>query len=492
MHIVHLSTEFAPIAKAGGLGDVTVGLCRELTRMGHQVSVFIPRYSFIQAPLAQEGEPFPCLERGTSHMNTMFSASIENCQVFLLDTHHPKHYFQREHIYGYPDDVARFLYFTKAVLEFLQRQNQPIDILHLHDWPVAIAALLAKKIFHSPIKKIVLTIHNAAYQGLCAPSDLDALGLHGSNYLTQDELQDDGSHHINLLKGGIVYADAVNTVSPSYAKEILDPHFSKDLHVTLNRYQSKISGILNGIDPHLWNPMLDRYLPKPYHAQQSVEEILAAKKAAKDFLRKRFNLHENHLPWIGAVTRIVHQKNPHLLEVGFKYALKNGCNFLLLGSSPDPSIQEHFNKLKNEYAHNSSVLLHFAYDDELAHQIFAALDFLFIPSLYEPCGLTQLIGMRYGTLPIVHATGGLKDTVFDYDNAKIPKKIRNGILFQNINSSDADIAIQRAINLFRNYPKQYQSLMTQIMQLKFDWTKPAKSYLDLYEKTLTERELRHG
>lgn len=480
MKIIHLSTEFAPIAKAGGLGDVATGLCRELTRMGHEAIAIIPKYEFITESSREETH-FSCL----GHANVMRGANIEGCQVKLLEAHHPKGFFQREHIYGYPDDVPRFLYFTRACLEYLKAKGETIDVLHLHDWPVAIGALLAKEILHLPVKKVILTLHNAAYQGLAGVRDLDAIGLHGAEYLRKDRLQDDNPdapHSINLLKGGIVYADAVNTVSPSYAKEILEPQFSRHLSETLNRYKGKISGILNGLDPALWDPMNDRYLPKAYGAGQSIEEILAAKQSAKELLQKKFSLAPSKLPWIGAITRIVHQKNPRLLESGLKYSLQHGCNFLLLGSSPDPDIQEHFNRLKAIYRHNEQALLYFAYDEALARQIYAALDFLFIPSVYEPCGLTQLIGMRYGTLPIVHATGGLKDTVFDYEDALMPRQKRNGILFQNADAADADAAIRRAISLFRNYPKNYQELISRVMQLKFDWKQPARAYLDLYSK----------
>lgn len=491
MRIVHLSTEFAPIAKAGGLGEVVVGLNRELTNLGQTVEVILPKYSFIEPDHVTQIKKeldFQCTEKGTSHKNTMWSARVEDCKLLLLETSHPANYFHREHIYGYPDDIPRFLYFAKASLEYLKQKNEPIDILHLHDWPVAIAAVLAKDLFQIPIKAILLTIHNAAYQGLCATRDLDAIGLDGSKYLIKEKLQDDDPKHphtINLLKGGIVYSDAVNTVSPSYAKEILEEaSFNYSLNVTLNQHKNKISGILNGIDQKLWDPMQDPHLSKHYNFKEPVPSILAAKQNAKDLLQKKFHLEMNKLPWIGSITRIVYQKDPKLLEQGLRHALKKGCNFLLLGSSPDPSIQKHFDHLKQEFHQNSQVLLHFAYNEALAHQIYAALDFIFIPSVYEPCGLTQLISMRYGTIPIARSTGGLKDTIFDYGNRSIPVEQRNGFIFQSSNISEMESTLDRAIDFFRAESSSCQSMIRRIMQLNFSWQRPAQEYLRLYQKIM--------
>ncbi len=489
MRIVQLSTEFAPIAKAGGLGEVIVGLSRELTKLGQTVEIIIPKYKFIdplQIERIKKDTDFECTEKNISHKNSMWISEVEDCKLLLLETFHPADYFNRDHIYGYPDDVLRFLYFAKAALEYLKKQNKPIDVLHLHDWPVAIAAVLAKDIFQIPIKSILLTIHNAAYQGLCAVHDLDAIGLNGAKYLVQEKLQDDNPKYpltINLLKGGIVYADAVNTVSPSYAKEMLkEASFQHALHITLNQHKDKVSGILNGIDQKLWNPMEDPHLAKQYSFKDSIASILVAKQEAKKKLQKQFHLADEKLPWIGSITRIVYQKNPKLLEQGLRYAIQKGCNFLLLGSSPDPSIQKHFDLLKQEFEKNTQSLIHFAYNEALAHEIYAALDFLLIPSVYEPCGLSQLIAMRYGTIPIVRSTGGLKDTVFDNQDHLTPLQERNGFTFQNSDTSEMENSLERAIDFYRQETASYQSMVRRIMKLNFSWQKPAQEYLRLYQK----------
>lgn len=492
MRIVHLSTEFAPIAKAGGLGEVLVGLCRELCRKGEKIDVILPKYDLIDLKklrfLKMEVPDFKCLEKGSLHPNAMWSAESEECQLHLLEARHSAAFFHRRTIYGCEDDVARFLYFSRACVEYLKLKNEPIDILHLHDWHVAIAAVLVRDLFQLPVKKILLTIHNAEYQGKCATWDLDAIGLDGHLYLTKEKLKDDDPaqqpHGINLLKGGIVYSDAINAVSPTYAKEILTRDIGFHLDSTLRKYHAKLTGILNGIDQKLWDPANDPNLPAPYSAESSFNTISAAKQAARKTLQKRFPLTEEKRPWIGAVTRLASQKGPELLEEGLRQAISLNASFLLLGSTPDPKTQSHFEKLKKEFASNSQVLLHFAHDETLAHQLYAALDFLLVPSHYEPCGLVQLIAVRYGTLPIAHATGGLKDTVFDCEDAAIPLKKRNGFLFAKATIPSMTEALHRAIHLFRKDPVTFQTLIRNGMHLDFSWEKPAQEYLKLYRKML--------
>ncbi len=480
MRIVHLAAEFAPIAKAGGLGEVMVGLCRELNRSGHFIDVIIPKYHFIESSkmknLRIEVPDFKCLE----YANAMWSAQVEECHLHLLEARHPAGYFHRGKIYGCEDDTARFIYFSRAVLEYLKLKREAIDVLHLHDWHVSLCAPLARDLFKElQVKSIVLSIHNVEYQGKCAPHDLDAIGLRGLDYLAAEKLQDDRlPKTINLLKGGIVYADAIVPVSPSYAQEVLTPEYGFHLDTTLRKKRSQITGILNGIDTTLWNPSKDRYLSMQY------DETSALK--AKQKNKERFHLDLKKRPWLGAVTRLAAQKGPELLEEALKRAVDlDGC-FLLLGSAPLP---DHFNQLKEKYKGHSQVFLHFDYDEPLAHLIYSALDLLIVPSHFEPCGLTQLIAMRYGTVPIVRATGGLKDTVFDCENPKVPIEKRNGFVFQQPTTSSMNLAIERAFQLFRSDPASFQSLIRRGMQSDFSWKKPAKEYLKLYQQLQEKKTL---
>jgi len=493
MKIIHLSAEFAPIAKAGGMGQVLVGLSRELTRIGQQVEIILPKYDFIDtsifSDLKIELADFKCFEKGIHHSNTVWSATLEGCKILLLETDHPERYFHRGTIYNCTDDTARFLYFSKACLEYIKNKNEPIDILHLHDWHVAIAAVLAKDFFNLPIKATLLTLHNTEYQGLCATWDLDAIGLNGSDYLIPQKLQHDPINHpetLNLLKGGIVYADAINTVSPTYAKEILTPTQGHGLDALFRQYKYKLNGILNGIDQKLWDPETDPSIPIHYSEKSALSTICLAKNAAKELLQKKFHLTPNMRPWIGAVTRIVPQKGPELLEEGISLTIQSQGIFLLLGSSPIPSLQKYFETLKHTYEQPPYALLHFEYDDVLAHLIYAALDFVLVPSHFEPCGLTQLIAMRYGTIPIVRATGGLKDTVFDCEDSSVALQKRNGFLFQNATPLDCKSALNRAIHLFRSEPSIFQSMIQRVMRIDNSWEKPAQKYLRLYTQMISK------
>ena len=494
MRIVQLATEFAPLAKAGGLGEVIVGLSRELKRVGHEVEVILPKYDFIDIQslrrVNMEIPDFKCVEKGNPHTNAMWSAECEGVDLRLLEARHPAGYFHRGKIYGCPDDASRFIYFSKAAIEYLKLKAEPIDILHLHDWHVALAAVLARDLYQLPIKSIVLTIHNAAYQGKCAPWDLDYIGLNSEKYLKKEKLQDDypsPSPLINLLKGGVIYADALVAVSPTYAQEILTPEMGYGLDPTFCKMKSKLSGILNGLDLKLWDPEKDRFLSRLYKAEDPIETILKAKEENREALAKRFKLSKSVRPWIGAITRLVEQKGPELIEAAIIETLRIGGTFILLGSSPTPKIQAHFEKLKAQYG-KKSALFHFEYDEALAHQVYAGLDFLVLPSRYEPCGLSQMIAMRYGTIPIARATGGHKDTIFDCENPKIPFNNQNGFLFPNYNPRSELESLDRAVDHFKNKPSLIHNLIKNGMSIDWSWEKPAQQYLSIYQKTARSRK----
>lgn len=484
MRIVHIASEFAPIAKAGGLGEVLTGLCRQLVSEFEEVDIILPKYRFISKdllPNLQKTFDFRCVENGEIYLNRAWLSEVENCRLHLLETDHPEDFFGRPHIYGYPDDLARFIYFSRAALEYLKLQGRPIDILHLHEWHTALCAPLVKEEMKQDlsVKAVVFTIHNLQYQGQCAPKDLDLIGLDGNRYLDPSRLQDDlYPESINLLKGGIVYADAVTTVSPTYAQEILTPPFGFHLDRTLLKYKKKITGILNGIDQKLWDPATDHHLNAHFSANDSLVHIEEAKLANRQFLAKTFHLDPTKRPWIGGVTRLVPQKGPELFEEAIEYTLKRGGVFILLGSSPIHALQHHFEKLRERYQSNPQVLLELTYNETLAHQIYAALDFTLIPSHFEPCGLTQLISLRYGTLPIVRSTGGLKDTVFDCDDYTVTTRLRNGFTF--LHPKEMSATLERAFALQKQDPATFQVLIKRGMQLDSSWKKPALQYLKLY------------
>ncbi|MBX7066938.1 MAG: glycogen/starch synthase [Parachlamydiales bacterium] len=480
MRIVHLAAEFAPIAKAGGLGEVLLGLTREVSKKGLDVEVILPKYDLIDLSKVQnlsiEVPNFKCLDS----QNAVWSCRYEECQLRLLESRHPAGYFHRGKIYGCEDDIARFTYFSRAALEYLALQNKPIDVLHLHDWHVALCAPMVRHLFTQlRVKSIVLSIHNIEYQGKCAVSDLDRIGLKGDFYLAPHLLQDDNPKHpktINLLKGGLVFSDALIPVSPTYAQEILTPQYGGGLDGTLRKLKPKIFGILNGIDQKIWDPEKDPALSMHY----STESVAKGKQAA----RAKIKLDGTKRPWIGAITRLVVQKGPELLEEAIETTLKLGGSYALLGSSPHPKMQEHFNQLKKKYEGNARVLFQFEYNEQLAHELYAALDLLLVPSHYEPCGLTQMIAMRYGTVPIVRSTGGLKDTVFDAEDSSTPAVKRNGFVFRDATKASMNQTLKRAFELFNSDPVTFQTLIRRGMQTDFSWKNPTLEYIKLYRTLL--------
>ena len=481
MYIVEVAAEFAPIAKAGGLGEVMVGLCRELTRIGEEVELILPKYNFLPHNLRHlqiETPHFQVSERGRPIDNTMWSAHVEDCSLRLLEPHHPKQYFDRSHIYGEEDDIARFLYFSKAVVEYLKSQKRPIDIIHLHDWHVAAIAPLLRTL-HKEIRvgALLFTLHNVEYQGKCCLEDLEAVGLKDTSLLQTEPGQ------YNLLKGGIEFADAIIPVSPTYAKEILTPSHGFGLDNVLTRNRSKIHGILNGIDLTLWDPSQDLALSKHYRALDTAEKITDAKQHSKESMADRFGLDAKKHPWIGSITRLVPQKGPELIAEGLSQTTRYGGSFALLGSGAAPDIRQRFEKLK--HTHKGQALIQLEYNETLAHQLYAALDFLLVPSHFEPCGLTQMIAMRYGTIPIVHATGGLKDTVFDPTDSRYQKQA-NGFVFNQWTAESLNHTLGRIFKLQEERSPLIEILRKHGMQTDFGWTKPALDYMKLFRLKLEQ------
>ncbi|HSX38742.1 MAG TPA: glycogen/starch synthase [Chlamydiales bacterium] len=484
MRIVQLTAEFAPIVKAGGLAEVVLGLSRELIRIGHQVDVILPKYDFIEfkdlSEVDMEIPDFKCSEKSQPHGNVMWSAKCEGIPLHLLDARHPAGYFHRKKIYGCEDDTARFLYFSKAAIEYLKLQKSPIDVLHLHDWHVAAAAVFARDLYQLPIRSIILTIHNGAYQGKCAVWDLDYIGLSSKIYCTKEKLQDNENAKLaNILKGGIIYSDAIVAVSPTYAKEILTPEVGYGLEATLIREKAKLTGILNGLDLKFWDPGKDECLAARYQARDSLETILKAKEKNRAALESRLNILVQNRPWVGAIVRLVSQKGPKLIEVAIERTLQLKGTFILLGSMPNQQTKIHFEALRKKYT-GQPAYFHFEHNEVLAHQLYSALDLLLLPSLYEPCGLAQMIAMRYGTVPIARATGGHKDTIFDCEDLKIPVKKHNGFLFSDFTDESVTETLKRAFHIFKKNPALMHALIKNGMAIDWSWAQSVQKYLLVY------------
>ena len=475
MRIVQVAAEFAPLIKAGGLGEVIIGLSRQLVKMNQEVAVIIPKYDSLPLNILKELKietPHFITQDGQNEIdNTMWSAKFENIQIHLLETKHPANYFNRGNIYGFADDAPRFLYFAKAVAAYLNFKQIPVDVLQLHDWHAAALTALMKG--NRLIKKTILNIHNLEYQGKCGLNDLKHTGIRQDLLHSFHGNEDHHPDSYNILRGGLTLADQIVAVSPTYAKEILTSEYGWGLESLLNERKANLTGILNGIDEIIWNPATDPYITKNFNTTDSTETITAAKKQNQDFLRDKFGL--KGYPWIGAITRIVPQKGPEFIEAAIQQTVDAGGTFLLLGSSPLPELQKHFETVKKKFENCPQVLIQLNFDEDLAHKIYAALDFLLIPSHFEPCGLAQMIGMHYGTIPIARKTGGLKDTVFETED----KNQSNGFTFSSRNIDEFLECLNRALKTNERTKIRHNGLRTD-----FSWKEPAKQYQELYKSLL--------
>lgn len=501
MYIVHVTAELAPIAKIGGLADVLHGLSKELLRKGHKVEIILPKYDCLHYTelkhLKVEFRELWSSDGTQRYNNTIWSALVDNLKVILIEPHHPQYYFSRGVIYGCHDDIDRFVYFSRTAMEYLFKSGKMPDAIHAHDWPTALVPVLYKDMYVPLGYKgngTVFTIHNMEHQGKCQPFNLSKIGLNGENYLHREKMQDPHCPELlNLLKGGIIYTDHIITVSPTYEKEIQTIEGGFGLHETLIKYHKKLSGILNGIDEHLWNPERDPHLIKNFkthHVQEKeqLEDVLKAKAENKRQLRAHFNLKDEKKPLVASITRLVPQKAPQLIKHALLRTLEQEGQFILLGSALSASTFQEFEQLKRNITHNDQACILLDKDESLAHLIFAAADMFIIPSLFEPCGLTQLIALRYAAIPIARKTGGLADTISDIDTSERPFKERNGFTFDFADPSGVAWALDRAIECYKNDQKKWHALLMNGMALDFSWKHSIKKYIEIYENLALKRE----
>ncbi|RDX88850.1 putative starch synthase 4, chloroplastic/amyloplastic, partial [Mucuna pruriens] len=489
LHVVHIAAEMAPVAKVGGLGDVVSGLAKALQKKGHLVEIVLPKYDCMQYDRIRD------LRALDVHLVTYFDrqlfnnkiwvGTVEGLPVYFIEPYHPDKFFWRGKFYGEHDDFKRFSFFSRAALEFLLQAGKNPDIIHCHDWQTAFIAPLYWEVYAPKglnSARICFTCHNFEYQGIAAASALESCGLDSHNLNRPDRMQDKAHDRINTVKGGIVFSNIVTTVSPTYAQEVRTAEGGHGLHSTLSFHSKKFIGILNGIDTDAWNPATDLFLPVQYSATD-----LQGKAENKQALRRNLGLLSADVrrPLVGCVTRLVPQKGVHLIRHAIYLTLELGGQFVLLGSSPVPNIQKEFEGIANQFQNHDHIRLILKYDEPLSHAIYAASDMFIIPSIFEPCGLTQMISMRYGAIPIVRKTGGLNDSVFDVDDETIPSQFRNGFIFVNADEQGLNDALARAFNLFKNNPESWKQLVQKDMNIDFSWESAAAQYEELYSKSVT-------
>jgi starch synthase len=486
MYIVQIASECAPVIKAGGLGDVVYGLSRELETRGHTVEIILPKYDCMRYDhiwglhTAYENLNVPWF--GGAVSCTVFCGWVYGRLCFFIEPHSDDHFFNRGCYYGALDDHLRFAFFSKAALEFLQQSNKRPDIIHCHDWQTGLVPVMLFEIYkwHGMAnQRVCYTIHNFKHQGIAGTNVLWATGLNNEPYyFDYSRLRDNlNPFAINLMKGGIVYANFVNTVSPHHAWEARFTEISCGLGPTLETHNYKFGGILNGVDYEVWNPEADRYIPAPY-----TKETLTAKAQSKEALRMQLWLQEADKPLIAYIGRLDEQKGVHLVHHAMYYALQKGAQFVLLGSATEPALNSWFWHEKQHLNNNPDCHLELGFNEELSHLIYAGADMIIVPSNYEPCGLTQVIGLRYGTVPIVRGVGGLLNTVFDrdYDTAHVPEE-RNGYVFYQTDNQALESAMDRAIDLWQTQPKDFHQLVLQGMSYDYSWNHSGAQYLGVYE-----------
>lgn len=471
--ILMVASEGLPYIKSGGLADVIGSLPKELVKKGHEVRVVMPLY----APIARKFHDGFQLE-------TQYTVSISYHEVpvniwsqmqgdvkFYFVEH--KGYFERDNLYGYMDDGERFAYFQKAVIEMLNQLNYFPEIMHSHDWHTGMIPVMCKEghSFDERYRNIkhVYTIHNLAYQGNFGAEMLDScLGLDYRIFDNGNVRYDGG---ISFMKSGILYADKVTTVSPSYSQEILTPQYGEHMEMVLEMRRYDLWGITNGIDIESWNPKTDPEIP--YHFNKvNVKKQKAANKMA---LQQEMGLQVNpDVMLIGVVSRLTWQKGFYLLMEKLHELCQMPIQLCVLGSGEE-RIEQEMAQLEN--GNKGKIVFYKGYNDSLAHRIYAASDLFLMPSLFEPCGISQLISMRYGTLPLVRETGGLRDTVNPYNEFE---KSGNGFSFANYNSDELIGVLWNAIHVYYDCPQDWKMLVRNAMNTDVSWEASANTYCQLY------------
>jgi starch synthase len=481
MKIAMLASEVVPFAKTGGLADVAGALPKFLSSLGLELRVFLPFYRETKKRNLPLRRVIESLELDWNGEKVSFSVweSREGALGFLMIER--DEYFDRDFLYGtpqgdYPDNGERFAFFSKAALETLRHLNFRPDVIHAHDWQAAIALALLKFVYtRDPFfayTRTLFTIHNLAYQGLFEKDLLGRIGLPDTLFSMED-LEFYGK--VNYLKAGILYSTAVSTVSRRYSQEIQTPEFGFRLDGLLRKRRDRLFGILNGVDYADWNPATDEFIIRPFDPT-----YLDGKKECKKDLLRAFSLDgvKEECPVVGMVSRLAGQKGFDIVCESLEEIFKMGAVLVVLGTGEEV-FQKALSAAREKFP--GSLGLKIAFDESLSHKIYAGSDMFLIPSRYEPCGLTQMYSLRYGTVPVVRATGGLDDTIQEHDPAR---GTGNGFRFQEYSSAALLSSLKKAIIVHRQ-KEHWRQLVQRAMACDFSWEMSAREYLRLYQRLST-------
>jgi len=470
--ILHVAAEGLPFIKTGGLADVIGSLPQALKAGGDEVRVVMPLYLKMidqVKPLAEHLITFKVESGGMSAVASIFT--LEQDGIFYYFVQH-QGYFERNSLYGYGDDGARFGFFQRVVMDMLQLIDFKPDIIHCHDWHTGMIPFLGKTQYGTLYQdiKYVFTIHNLAYQGIFPTEVLwSCLGVTMEYYHRGDIRFDDS---INFVKAALVFADKITTVSPTYAKEILTPAFGERLDGVLRSRAKDLVGIVNGIDYQSWDPSTDKILVKNYNPATVTSDKLANKLALQEQLGLRVS---KDIMVIGMVSRLTWQKGVYLIIEKLNQILANDIQLVILGNG-EHYAENQFKKMEADYRRRA--VFYCGYNETLAHLVYAGSDVFLMPSLFEPCGISQLIAMRYGTLPIVRETGGLQDTVTPYNQFT---KQGTGFTFTHYNSEDLIHVINMTIDLYYQHQEDFQLMIQQAMAKDVSWDVSCLAYQEMYQ-----------
>ncbi|MDO4571386.1 MAG: glycogen synthase GlgA [Planctomycetia bacterium] len=484
MNILIASSEAAPLAKTGGLADVCGALPKALRALGHEATLILPAYrSTKKFPTEPTGVEIKVCIGGKEVRGTYLKCSVPEIAAPVYLVEHNM-YYDRAGLYNennvdYGDNCERFVFFAYAVLEAVRLLNLKVDILHLNDWQTGLVAAL-QAIFYRDYpgyEKIatLFTIHNIAYQGSFPAEAMSLTGLHWKYF---NWLQMECCDQLNLLKTGLVFSDGITTVSPSYAEEITQSPGGCGLEGVLHNRKDVLWGIANGIDVDVWNSEKDAFLPSHF----SLATLEEGKRACKTALQEEMGLPVcPETPLVGLVGRLTEQKGFDLaIELAYR-KMAEGANmqWIFLGTG-DALLERKLKELAQKYPNNVAASIQ--YSNELAHRIIAGCDIFLMPSRFEPCGLTQLYSYQYGTVPVVHATGGLIDTVCDLSDETIANHTATGIRFNNADMEGITWGLNRALDVYANQQEVWRQMQKTGMQLDVSWAQSAEKYVEIYKR----------
>lgn len=471
MKILYVTSEATPFIKSGGLADVAGSLPQGIKKEGHDIRVVLPLYSDIDEEYKKglkKATSFNIELGWRSQYVGVMEKKHNGIHYYFIDN---EYYFKRDGLYGYFDDGERFIFFSKAVAMMIKYLKFKAEIVHANDWHTGLVPLYIEDFakgdrLYEKIKT-VFTIHNLRYQGIFDYKILSQIGGLSEDYFNEDGLK--YYEAVNLMKAGIVYSDRLTTVSQTYAEEIKTEFFGENLDGIIRKHDYKLSGIVNGIDYDVYNPEKDKKIEKNYNFK-----TIKDKKENKRALQKLYGLKKKDVPLLGMVTRLVDMKGLDLLSHIMEELMQEDLQLVVLGTG-DWKYEEMLDYFQSKYPDKIASRLYFS--EEESHKIYAGADIFLMPSMIEPCGISQLIAMRYGTIPVVRKTGGLKDTVIPYNKYD---GSGTGFSFLNFNAHEFLFTIKDAAKLYEDKDK-WETLIKQAMDRKNDWETSSKEYIQLYQ-----------